>query len=132
VKQPGQRQATEKERKPQIMQSYDTIDLRMSIVYRARCFHDASERAKFYAQNVDDRIQLSDILDTFKRDMVTRRVITQKQLDSKSTLDLALLIMDTYIKYPLPALEQTWVPVNYCALPRMVKWTAPLFNWICS
>eukprot|EP00966_Prymnesium_polylepis_P304073 7024961-Prymnesium_polylepis.1 len=39
---------------------------------------------------------------------------------------LAIKIMDTFIRYPLPDRSVRLVPYNYCALPRLLpSWVAP-------
>jgi len=37
-----------------------------------------------------------------------------------SKLDLSVLLLKTYIKYPLPAETAALIPWNYCALPRIL------------
>ena len=46
-------------------------------------------------------------------------------------LELGLLIMDTYIRYPLPTDSRSLIPYNYCALPRVKPWLAPLLRPFC-
>jgi len=45
-------------------------------------------------------------------------------------LALAMAILDTYVKYPYPT--KAWLPFNYCALPRLVPWTATLLTPLCG
>jgi hypothetical protein len=47
-------------------------------------------------------------------------------------LELAFVLMDSYISYPLPAADTALVPFNYCALPKLVPWTKPIIDTICS
>ena len=37
---------------------------------------------------------------------------------------LAVKILDTFVRYPLPPLNAALVPFNYCALPRVLPTTA--------
>ncbi len=115
----------------EVVQTYQTSELRMSIVYRARCFKDAQEQQKFYTQGPDDKMKLNTILETLVQDMVGRGVVTAEGAAALGRLDLAMLIMDTYVRYPLPPLELALVPFNYCAIPRLLKWTKPFFDLIC-
>jgi len=51
-------------------------------------------------------------------------------------LELGLLLMDKYIKYPRPGLGEAWLPLNVCALGRLYPWVvehAPgLYSWLCG
>ena len=96
-------------------------DLRISLVYRARCFRDEDEKVKFQRDN--PAMDLESIMDIFKSDL-TRRGFTPPS----SRLELSLMILDVYVRYPLP---DTFIPYNYCAIPRIAPWTKPLFDLIC-
>lgn len=117
---------------------YKSHDLRISIVYRARCFTTEEESKQYVATNsignYHETMDLeSDILDKLKQDLIQRQLVskTRTELDTMNRLDLAFLLMDTYIKYPLPPKELAWFPYNYCAVPLVLPWTAPLFKFIC-
>jgi hypothetical protein len=47
-----------------VLVNYTTDDLRITIVYRARCFADEAEKDKYY--NIQDQMSLEYILDTLK------------------------------------------------------------------
>jgi hypothetical protein len=111
-----------KDRKP-----LTTDDLRISIVYRARCFRDKAEAEKFRTNA--DTLTLESILDTLKRDLVKRGYLSEGQ--SIESYELGLLLLRVYMRYPLPPAKAAGVPYNYCALPRLVPALAPLFNLIC-
>lgn len=110
---------------------YDTSDLRMSIVYRARCFKSESEKKHYYNLPAEEQLSLDYILTTLTNDLVNRKRHTRKHLDSLSKLDLAMLLMDEYIAYPLPPKEQALNPFNYCALSKELPFLAPLLSLIC-
>ena len=44
-------------------------------------------------------------------------------------LDLAMLLLDTYVRYPWPA--ASWIPLNYCALPKVLPWLAAPMRLVC-
>lgn len=120
-----------------IIQQYATDDLRISIVYRGRCFENEEEKYRYHQQqrsnrtHDNDMIPLEKILDTFRHDLVQRGVRTHDQLESMKPLDFALLLMDTYIKYPLST--TAIVPVNYCALKLLVPaYLGKLLDYICE
>lgn len=104
-----------------------TDDLRISIVYRARCFRDKAEADKFRANT--DPLTLESILDTLKRDLVKRGYLSEGQ--QIAPYDLGLLLLRAYVRYPLPPAKVAGVPYNYCALPRLVPALAPLLKPIC-
>jgi hypothetical protein len=112
---------------------YNTSDLRQTIVYRARCFHDAEEASKFRARIASkDLMKLDFILGKFVKDLIQRKKLTQKTKDTISRLDLAMLIMDTYVKYPLPAVNVALFPYNYCAVKKLIPSLTPLVSLVCK
>jgi hypothetical protein len=46
-------------------------------------------------------------------------------------VDLAMALMDYFVKYPLPAKEAALVPFNYCALSKQFPWMQPLLSYVC-
>ena len=112
--------------------NYTSDDLRISLVYRARCF--TSEEAKAHFNNLppSEELSVEDILQILQNDMERRGILAPEKRARISKFNLAMLIMSVYIKYPYPAVESAWFPVNYCALPLIAPWTAPIINWICE
>lgn len=102
----------------EVVQRYNSSELRMTIVYRARCFSSEEERQRYLKQAPEDMLSLEGILETLTNDLVARRKLSREQAKSIDRLDLAVMLLDTYIKYPLPDLQHAMVPLNYCALPR--------------
>lgn len=115
-----------------VQEVYDSDDLRVSIVYRARCFRDADEVKKYQNYPEGDKLSVESVLDTIKNDLVARNVISRDRLNLMSTLKLALFIMDSYITYPLPTVDRAWVPYNYCALPKLYPVTKSLMSIFCK
>ena len=80
-------------------------------------------------------MELEDVLRVFAEDLAARGAVRSAadalELDAGKRLELALLIMDTYIKYPLPTKSDTAIMLNYCALPRTMPWTAPIMRLVC-
>lgn len=105
------------------LRSYDTDQLRFSIVYRARCFRHASEAEEFRKQK--DFLSLEHVLDVFKDDLKRRG----EEVETLSRMDLALRIMDTYVRYPLP--PRALFPYNYCMASRIFPSLKPLLDLIC-
>lgn len=113
------------------VQRYATDELRFSVVYRARCFESEAAKHAYAGQDrgnathTGDMMPLEDILETLSEDMVLRRVVSdRRELSRLSRLDLALKLLDTYIKYPLS--HTAAVPVNYCALKLVLP---PALAW---
>jgi hypothetical protein len=114
--------------------------LRFSVVYRARCFASQAERASFAAalagrQGLMDLEQ--DILLPLMREAVRRRAAASlAALQALPRLQLSMLLLDTFVRYPKPVLSKAWLllPFNYCALPRLfpgVKLLARAIDWLC-
>eukprot|EP01033_Poteriospumella_lacustris_P002562 gene2562-1860_t len=116
-----------------IVGNYTTNDLRISIVYRARCFDNEEEARRYndFQNNPDNIMKLENILETFKQDLVANKGRSRESVDAMKPIDLAFTIMDTYIRYPLPPKELAFFPWNYCAVPLLYPWTAPLFDIFC-
>eukprot|EP01059_Diplonema_ambulator_P022967 TRINITY_DN38334_c0_g1_i1.p1 TRINITY_DN38334_c0_g1~~TRINITY_DN38334_c0_g1_i1.p1 ORF type:complete len:465 (+),score=58.93 TRINITY_DN38334_c0_g1_i1:152-1546(+) len=101
---------------------YKTNDLRVSVVYRARCFKTAEEVHLYHNQPESLLLSLDDILGAFKTDLSKKGLLPSAPTPP---LDLALLILDTYITYPLPPFA--FFPINYCLVPRIYPKLAFVF-----
>jgi hypothetical protein len=120
--------------------AYKFHDLRISIVYRARCFESDSQAQQYRATHGPGKeaseysLSVDQILDVFKSDLVSshKTQLSRSQLDSMDRLDLALLLMDTYVHYPLPMKKTSWFPYNYCAVPLLFPKLEPIFDLICK
>ena len=118
-----------------VLRNYSLSDLRVSIVYRARCFADAREAQRYRARlhgpgGQDGRYALEDVLATFVSDLIVRGKLAEgTRATDIPRLSLALLIMDEYIQYPLPA--QNVIPWNYCMLSRLWPWLRIPLSIVC-
>ena len=119
--------------------NYNTTDLRISVVYRARCFSREEERDAYLGQSewrMTEGMQLDDVLLKLKDYMdaaehegtlyegsTTSVPVATGPLENtpEKRLKLALL-MDYYFRYPLP--RRYLSPNSWnCALPKMLpKW----------
>jgi hypothetical protein len=116
----------------QLLHTYDTDDLRMTIVYRARCFANADEAHRFNNLPPDQYLKLDYILDTFRADLVKRGRLTAAQAaDNSDPMALPLMILNEYVKYPLVAQSTSLIPFNYCALSNILPWTKPILQLFC-
>jgi hypothetical protein len=118
----------------QAIASYSTEDLRIAIVYRAKCFPSQQEahRYKTFHEDAANLMSLEGILQTLRNDLVENKGVSREKLDSLSRLELAFLLMEKYIQYPLPSFKDTTIPYNYCALPLLFPWTKTIVNFICK
>lgn len=118
-----------------VLKNYTFDDLRISIVYRGRCFADSGEAKRFRAQLHDKDgerggMELDDVLSRFVDDLTaTGHLPRGSTLAGLDRLALALKIMDKYIQYPLPSIPL--IPWNYCALPLVAPWLARLVGLVC-
>jgi len=112
------------------IRNYTTDDLRMTLVIRARCFASEEEKERYHNQKDSDNLTLDQILDTFKNDLVTRGKLSEEEKKKITPLDLAMLILDTYVKYPLPPTAH--IPYNYCAAAKMFPALKPVLAPFCD
>jgi hypothetical protein len=106
-----------------------TDDLRISIVYRAKCFRDKEEADKYRNMKEEEMLTLDSVLEKFTKDLIHRGALAK---DAEiSQFDLGMLILKTYIKYPLPPVSKTKIPYNYCALPRLFPITKRIMDVLC-
>lgn len=128
---------------------YDSKDVRMTLIYRARCFTDEAQRERFYAQTDADHMSLDYILDRLKSGMQKdvenvpaeiRKVdairntkkFTRAELDAMTRYDLGMALMDFYLPLPLPPTTVTWMPYNYCALSGLYPFLGPILAPLCG
>ena len=104
----------------EVVQRYATDDLRSSIVYRARCFADAAEAARFGGNGGPEAqmLTLDGVLATLADELVRRgKARSVEAALAMPRKDFAFAIIDAFVAYPWPS---ALVPWNYCALPRLV------------
>jgi hypothetical protein len=124
---------------------YRTEDLRMSIVYRARCFADEAERARFLAQGPEDAMPLRHILDRLVDALVAKGKVSpvraaalladraaeeDESAFAGRRLALALAILDGFVEYPV-SLDRI-IPWNGCALGVRFPALAPIVDSLCA
>jgi len=115
-----------------VIASYTTDDLRISVVYRARCFTNKQEITKYYNLPEDDHMTLEYILSSLSDELVDRGKVSKQKLRNMSRLDLGLLIQDEFITYPLPLRDYALIPYNYCMLSKLVPFTKHVLQFFCT
>ena len=119
------------------LRNYTTDDLRITVVYRSRCFASAARAREFRAQLKGDageggRLSLDAVLSTLAEGLPAGGAY-KRNGTAADRLALAMAIIDRYVKYPLP--DEGAAPLaatNYCALPRLVPWTKALLQPLCG
>lgn len=111
--------------------TYHSRDLRISIVYRARCFADDTARERHAAFPISERLKLETVIATLLERLVLLGELNSEQIPSMSRLEIAQLLMLKYIRYPLPPVKQAIFPYNYCALSRLYPWALPILKPFC-
>ena len=119
------------------IQNYTTDDLRVTIVYRAKCFKDATELEAYKEFESTNTMDLDAILEKLTTDMIDKGVLRKENRTKMTRLELAFKIVETYIRYPLPPFQIARVPFNYCALPAVLPSfilpiLEPLFKVFCE
>jgi len=91
---------------------YTTNDLRIALVYRARCFPSEKES-----------IEYSKETEVMNLDEILRKLSSGLSKPvPENRLELALAIIDKYISYPLALSKQSWFPFNYCIIFKDYPW----------
>jgi len=114
-----------------VMEKYHTNDLRLSLVYRAKCFASQDEATQYSTLAKEDMMPLEEVLEKLSSNLVAQNKISNEKLKRLSRLELAFLLIDKYIVYPLPSADQALIPYNYCALARLYPWTSHLLRFVC-
>lgn len=110
---------------------YDSNDLRITIVYRARCFQSEDELLKYRDSSSYPQLSVEDILEVFLDDMEKKGLISKSKRSTISKFDLAYLIMDNYIKYPIPSVDEAVMPLNYCIFGKIMPALGPILSLVC-
>jgi len=101
------------------VKEYPASDLRISIVYRARCFKDEAELADYRAFPDSERMSLDHVLSVLIQGMAKAGVTSVEAANALPKVELALALLSHYIKYPLPSVDaQPVMPYNYCLLSK--------------
>ena len=99
---------------------YDSSDLRMTLVYRSRCFKSKEDSDKYRRDNIESQsgqLELDDILRTLIKDMVEKKKLPKDTtLESISRFELARAMIKGYSAYPLPSKSKVFFPFNYCMI----------------
>ena len=59
------------------------------------------------------------------------RIASVEAALAQPRLQLAETLLKEYVAYPLPPTSAAWIPINYCALPKLAPWTAPFMRPFC-
>ena len=104
--------------------NYKQSELRMSVVYRARCFENKLSLEKFNSQGYEP-IGLDNILEKLWLNMGGKA----DWRTEVSRLDMGVKIISHYIQYPWPV---SIIPVNYCMVsklhPNLAWWMEFVFG----
>ncbi|EGD82603.1 hypothetical protein PTSG_11983 [Salpingoeca rosetta] len=95
-----------------VVTTYKFSDLRIALVWRSKCFASKEEKRRY---DNTPPLELSAILERLRADLVKRNRIDKDAVIAP--IDFATLLLNEYVNYPLP--RNTWMPYNYCALPRL-------------
>ena len=111
---------------------YAAGDVRMSLVYRARCFTNASEAKRYTDETIQGTkiLSLDVILKTFAVDLAARGYGTAEENLSMDRLALAFKLLKIYGRYPLP-IPTVWIPYNYCAAMKIFPALRHILHYFC-
>merc|ERR1712232_680870 len=94
-------------------------ELRITTVYRARCFANENELANFHQRGNSSEVMipLERIFDILGDELVARsKINSMASWRALSRHKQAMVIVDEFIRYPLPT--NAWIPYNYCVIPQ--------------
>ena len=100
------------------MQSLNTSDLRVSLVWRSVCFKTKSEMENWDPKKSE--INGTEILLELENDLRLKGRIGQNE-PRPQNVDFAVLLIDEYVKYPFDNWKNAWIPLNYCTLPELFR-----------
>jgi hypothetical protein len=119
------------------VRNYKTSDFRMSLVWRARCFVDDAELARWHESMKDEssKISMETVLSTLEKDLRAKGVLSASQ-PRPEPIAFAELLLDTYAPYPHTPLPGTVLVYNLCMIPRTLpSWLRPVgdmvADWLC-
>lgn len=105
-------------------QTFEADDFRVSLVWRSRCFASEKEKQEWHQA---PKMDIDAVLERLKSDLHRRGLLNDNDITS---LDLAILIIETYIRYPYS--KEAWIPLNYCLLSKSHPILTPILEWLCD
>lgn len=111
----------------QVIKTYPEDAIRFSVVYRARCFATKKDIEKYH-EDQKNPMPLEEIMETFRKDLVKKGLMTEGQ--KMTPYEFGLLLLDTYVKYPMS--PTALIPYNWCAMNRVYKWLTPVVELLCN
>lgn len=112
----------------EVVGTYSEDEIRFAAVYRARCFESQAAIDK-YREDQKNPWTLDYIFGVFRQDLFKRKLLSSVD-EPMDAYDFGLLLMDTYVKYPLSA--DAIIPYNWCALDRMFPLLTPVVKAFCN
>ena len=116
-----------------IRRTYHTSELRISLVWRQLCFGSEGERAKwrrFVASSkaggdvrAESGVEPFDWRKIVNEDLVgelKRRGRLAADAERPPPFELALMIVNEFMRYPVDNGHATWLPWNYCASLKLL------------
>ena len=119
---------------PNVLRNYTTDDLRITIVYRGRCFEN-EERATHFKRNMHkhkNALKLDDVLERLLQNLVETNQISQSAVDSMTRFEIAETLLHNYVSYPKSPAAISYFPFNYCIASVKFPILKPLLKPFCG
>lgn len=101
-------------------ETYSWDEIRSSVAYRGWCFKSEKEMNDYDPYKLGD-LQLDDILNTLKQDLISRKRVSKEKLNRMTPYQFGQFLMDEYIQLPMP--PKAIIPYNYCmAVSLIPQW----------
>eukprot|EP00164_Ancoracysta_twista_P007124 GFYU01010061.1.p1 GENE.GFYU01010061.1~~GFYU01010061.1.p1 ORF type:complete len:448 (-),score=113.95 GFYU01010061.1:78-1388(-) len=107
------------------VRTYNTDELRLSFVWRQRCFADEAERQRF--RDKKNPLELEDVLKVFVDDLEKRGRLSAGH--NLTRFQLGRLITQEYIRYPFN--PDVYMPYNLCAIEALAPSLTALTQYFC-
>ena len=101
------------------LNTYAKNEVRLMAVWNMHCFRNEKEKEKFFNQNKNEQLKLSDVAERFKDELKSKERLPAEDIEP---LELWTIVIKDYLKYPVNIRNQysTLFGFNYCLLHNVV------------
>ncbi len=110
-----------------LMTQYPQKDVRLSFVWRQRCFNSEEDRLNYHNNIGKGKFKTKKVIDNLLDNLIKIGKIKEKPT---SEIDIVLTLLSKYVYYPYP---ETWFPYNFCvAVEKFAPWLRVVSDLLCS
>lgn len=102
-------------------------DIRISMVWRQRCFETEEDRDNYHNNNFKNKFETQKVINELLDNLISEGKIKEKPKDE---MEIIFLLLNNYVNYPF---EDTLMPYNFCVLAEgSLEFLKPLFDLVCN